>query len=137
MAADRFKQNFVQRQLRGLMAALVVEFILGVTLTTLINYDPNKHSAVQTTFLVLHIIVAIGILIGAITRFVFSIRSHTLQGASTVGLISVLVAFAGGGVAAGNGNNLAVFLMALGFVIAFISYGYSIGQISQQRQKPV
>lgn len=37
---------------RGLVFALTIEFILGVILTTLLNYDPAKHSFAQNAVLI-------------------------------------------------------------------------------------
>jgi hypothetical protein len=119
--------TFTRRQLMGLMTALAVEFILGITLTSLINYQPNKHSTVQNVFLVLHIIVALGILIGSIMRTVFAYKWKWLRVPSTIGLVSVLGALFAGSSAANNANNVGVFLMALFFLIAFAVYGYSMG----------
>ena len=112
-----------------MMALLVLEFILGITLTTIINYDPNKHSAVQTDFLIAHVVIGVGLLAGAIARLVVAIRTKFLLAPSVIGLGSIIAAFAAGVVAANSGSGIAVFLMALFFLAAFISYGYSLGKV--------
>ena len=117
------------RQIRGVMAFLVLEFVLGITLTTIINYNPNNHSAVQTGFVIAHIIVGVGLLAGAIARLAVSLRTKFLQIPSIIGFGSVIAAFAAGVVAANSGSGVAVFLMALFFLVAFISYGYSLGKV--------
>ncbi|MDB5161227.1 MAG: hypothetical protein JWO96_607 [Candidatus Saccharibacteria bacterium] len=124
------REVITRRQVRGLMAALAVQFVLGVALTTLISYSPDKHSGVQTTFLVLHIIVAIGILIGVTIRLVLAVRWHSLQIPSAIGLLASLGAFVCGVIATKSGNDVAVFLMAIGFIIAFAAYGYSLGKLT-------
>jgi hypothetical protein len=126
------RKVMTRRQVRGLMAGLAVQFVLGVSLTTLVNYNPDKHSTAQTALLVLHIIVAIGILIGVTVRFVLAMRWHSLQIPSAIGLLASLAAFACGVVATKNGNAVAVFLMAIGFLIAFAAYGYSLGKITSR-----
>jgi uncharacterized protein YacL len=126
---------FTRRQLMGLMAALAIEFILGITLTTLINYQPNKHSTVQNVFLVLHIIVALGILIGSIVRVILAYKWRWLRVPSAVGILSVLGALFAGSAAANSGNNVGVFLMALFFLFAFAVYGYSIGEVRTMTAK--
>lgn len=117
------------------MAALAIEFILGITLTTLINYQPNKHSTVQNVFLGLHIVVALGILIGSIMRLILAYRWQWLRIPSAIGLLSVLGALFAGSAAADNGSNIGVFLMALFFLIAFAVYGYSMGAVNTMTAK--
>ncbi len=114
------------RQLKGLIISLAIEFILGVILTTLVNYDSSKHSAAQTGFLVAHVVVAVGIIVGAIIQTVMSIKWHALRAASSIGLLSSVGAFASGEAAAKNGSDIAVFVMAMCFITAFICYGYSL-----------
>jgi hypothetical protein len=115
-----------RRQLIGLLSVLALEFIFGVILTTLINFDPTKQSTVQTVFIVIHIIIGLGITIGALIQLVVSLKNRYLRGASTVGLISVLGAMTTGSIAARDSANTAVFLMALFFLIAFAAYGYGL-----------
>lgn len=124
-----------RRQLMGLMAALAIEFILGITLTTLINYQPHKHSTVQNVFLVLHIIVALGILIGSIARVALAYKWRWLRVPSTIGVVSVLGALFAGSTAANSGNDVGVFLMALFFLFAFAVYGYSMGEVNAMSAK--
>ncbi len=114
------------RQLKGLVIALGIEFILGVILTTLVSYDSSKHSAVQTGFLVAHVVVAIGIIVGAIIQVVMSIKWRTLRAAASIGLLGAVGAFGSGEAAVKNGSNVAVFVMAMCFIVAFICYGYSL-----------
>lgn len=117
---------------------LSLQFILGVTLTTLINYDPNKHSGIQTAFLVLHIAVALGLLAVSIARVITSIKWHYLVISSVIGFLSIVDAMISGSIAASNGSDIAVFLMSMGFLAAFAAYGYSMGQISRlsRRKRP-
>lgn len=114
-----------KKQHIALLSALTIEFILGVCLTTVVDYDPSKHSTVQTAVLVSHIVVAIGLLVGAGMRLLLAVRWQALRMPAVVGLLSILVGFASGGAAADSGAALAVLLMALFFMIAFVAYGYS------------
>lgn len=124
-----------RRQLMGLMAALAIEFILGITLATLINYQPNKHNTVQNVFLGLHIVVALGILIGGIMRVILAYRWRWLRVPSAIGLLSILGALFAGSAAANSGSTVGVFLMALFFLIAFATYGYSMGAVNTMTAK--
>lgn len=121
-----------RRGLFGLMGALILDAILGIALSTLINFDPSKHSAVQDIFLGLHMVIAVGIIIGGIVQLVVSIRTHMLRLSITIGFLSSLVAFVAGGISADKGNNVAVFVMAVCFIIALAAYGYSQTQLSNR-----
>lgn len=116
----------VRVQLKGLLAVLSVEYILGVALTTIISYDPAKPTTVQTIFLVSHIVLAIGILAGAIVQVVLALRRHRLLMLSTVGILSVVSCLISGSLAARGGSDIAVFLMAIFFFVAMLCYGRSL-----------
>ncbi|MBU6389551.1 hypothetical protein KGQ71_03475 [Patescibacteria group bacterium] len=124
-------QTWRQRTL-GLMGALMLDAILGIALTTVINFDPSKPSTVQDVFLVLHILIAVGIIVGGIIQLVLSIRKRVLRLPITIGFISSLLAFGAGGISADNGNSVAVFIMAVCFIIALAAYGYSQTQLSNR-----
>jgi hypothetical protein len=134
-ALNQKQVAITRRQLMGLMAALAIEFVLGITLASLINYQPNKHSTVQNIFLGLHIVVALGILIGGVIRVILAYRWRWLRLPSIIGLLSILGALFAGSAAANSGSNVGVFLMALFFLIAFASYGYSMGTASAMTAK--
>lgn len=123
---EETKYVLTKRQLFGLMNALTVEFILGVLLTTVLAYDPTKPNALQTTILVLHIIVGIGIIIGSIMRLVMAIRWHLLLPQAIIGIIGAFAAFGSGMEAARSGDDIAVLFMALGFIVALLAYGHSL-----------
>jgi len=114
--------TITMRQLTGLLVSLTIAYILGVILTTVVNYDPSKHSTLQSTFLIAHIVVALGVLIGAIIRFVLSLRWKSLRVLSGIGHVSVVGCFGSGDEASKNGSNIAVLFMALFFIIAVICY---------------
>jgi hypothetical protein len=126
--------SITRRQLTGLLAALTIDYLLGVTLTTVISYDPNKHSTTQNIFLGAHILVAAGILIGAVVRLVMSIKWQSMQLLSGIGLVSVLISLAAGDYAAQKGSNLAVLLMAIFFIVAMLTYGFSFTKIYKNSQ---
>lgn len=116
----------------GLMGALMLDAILGIALTTVVNFDPSKHSTTQDVLLVLHILIAIAIIIGGIVQLVVSIRKQMLRLPITVGFVSSLLAFGAGGISADHSNNVAVFTMAVCFIIALAAYGYSQTQLSNK-----
>lgn len=119
------KYPITMRSLRGLISALFLEFILGVLLTTVISYDPNKHSATQTTVLVAHVVVAVGLLVGSIAHIFVARNLHVLGPKPTIGFLCIVGAFISGGAAVPHGNSLAVMCMAFFFGAAIINYGLS------------
>ena len=122
---DPKKYHMIERALRWLLIMLLVEFILGVLLTTVMNYEPNKHSVLQTTVLVIHILIGIALLVGSIAH-VFTSRSSKLLGMNPVkGVIFIMAAFIAGGISADSGNSWAVLVMALCFGAAITNYGLS------------
>lgn len=104
--------------------AIAVEFTLGIILTTLIDYDESTPNTLQTIFLTAHIIVAIGITFGATAQFISALQTKYLINASALGLLSVLGCLVAGSIAAQNGSEIAIFGMAFGFLLAFMSYGF-------------
>lgn len=119
-------------QLRILSALLTLQFLLGVILSTLIDYDPKHRTAVQIVFLVLHIVVAVFLSAASVYRLVTAFSWGFLRLHSGIGFISVLTALISGGISAANANKVAVFMMALGFLAAFGAYGYSMSAISRK-----
>jgi hypothetical protein len=120
-------------QLRLLSVLLSLQFLLGITLSTLLDYDPKHRTVVQVVFLIIHITVACLLAIMAIYRLATALFWNYLIILSSFGLLSVIMALVSGAIAAANANKVAVFLMSLGFLGAFGAYGYSMSAISRQR----
>lgn len=121
-----YNPNRFRRRLLSLMGALIADAILGVALATFINFNPSKHSSSQDAVLGLHILIAIGIIVGGIVQVVASFRAKFLRLPVSVGFLSSTVAFAAGGISADSGNDVAVFIMAVCFIIALCAYGFSM-----------
>lgn len=119
------KYRIVERAVTWLLIMLIAEFVLGTLLTTVIGYNPHKHSAVQTTILVAHIALGVGLMFGSFAHILTSRSSHLLGVKPVIGFLSIAGAFSSGVVAAKNGNNSAVLLMALFFGVGIVTYGLS------------
>jgi hypothetical protein len=117
--------HIIERALRWIIILLLVEFILGVLLTTVINFQPHKHSNLQTTVLVFHIAIGIALIGGSIAHAITSRKSRLLGLKPIKGIIFILTAFIAGGISTDNGNSWAVLIMALGFGAAITNYGLS------------
>lgn len=115
----------IEKQIRHLIIMLLVAFVLGVFLTTVIAYDPTKHSTVQTVFLVAHILVAVDLLVTAFVHVLKSRKTHILGVKPIAGLVCIFGAFGSGSVAAQNSSDVSVLVMSLFFVAALVIYGLS------------
>jgi hypothetical protein len=130
---DSAKQlTFEKRQITALNIVLVVEFLLGVTLTWLVNFTPGKHGAMQASFLVAHIVIGAALVIAGLARVVTSLRWHRLQIPSVLGLLCLIGAFASGGSAADSDSGTAVFLMDIFFLAALAAYAWSLAVVRQR-----
>lgn len=121
--------NKTKKQLRELVATLTLEFVLGVILTTVVDFDPSKTSTVQTIILVSHILLGVYILVIAVLRLAKAYKLSALIVESWVGLISIIVALSSGGMAAQNGDSVATMIMAFSFVVALLAYGKSLQRL--------
>lgn len=122
--SEATESHIIERISRGLVIGLVVQFILGFLLTTVVNYNPSRTTAMQETVLVLHIIVAIALAPGAVTLVAITRRQRQFLWPSLVGAASVAAAYIAGLVAAHDTNDVAVLIMGLGALAAVLSYGF-------------
>lgn len=119
------KYQVVERAVKWLIIMLLAEFVLGTLLTTVIGFTPDKHSAMQNTVLIAHIILGVVLIVGSLAHIFTSRSSHLLGIKPFLGFLFIIGAFASGSEAAKNGNNVAVLIMALCFGAAIVTYGLS------------
>jgi len=103
----------------------MLEFVLGVVLTTVIAYDPTNPTTLQTSLLVAHMLVGAALFFGSLVHVFTSRDAHILGPRPLIGFVCILGAFIAGGIAAGTGSDVAVLLMALFFGGAISLYGTS------------
>lgn len=115
----------LQKRLRGLLNMLLVQFVLGITLVTLVSFDgegkpPLKHLIV----LGIHVIFALGILAAAIMLAVTGRRAGgEAKSKSMWGLLAVGLSFAGGLVTVLTPwHEFGSFVMGLSFMLALSVY---------------
>jgi len=123
MKTDNYR--IIERALKWIIVMLLAEFVLGVLLTTVIDFQPHKQSVLQTTVLVSHIIIGIALIAGSTAHAITSRKSHLLGLKPFKGIVFILTAFIAGGISVDNGNSWAVLIMALGFGAAITNYGLS------------
>jgi hypothetical protein len=119
------KYPVIERAVRWLLVMLLAEFVLGTLLTTVIAYDPTSPNAVQTGFLVAHILIGVGLLFGSFAHILTSRSAHLLGPKPIIGFLCIIGAFAFGSAAARDGSDIAVLAMTLLFGAAIVTYGLS------------
>ena len=115
-----------KKQLGELVAVLTLQFILGVLLTTVIEFEPDASSLSQKIVLIAHMFLGGYLLVIAAIRIIRSYQWKSLIAESWIGLFAIVVAFGAGSISAQNGNEWAALIMSLGFVVAFLAYGKSL-----------
>jgi hypothetical protein len=146
------KRTFRQQSI-ALLNMLALQFILGMILNLFVNL-PSKHPGQSGNYFVrsahsfgwaitlgggialfLHVLVAIGLLVGSIAFTVLAIKKRDTfwVWVSTVALLGILAAFSNGLSFLDFNHNLNSFIMAMGYILATISY---VTGIFQPQQKP-
>ena len=133
------KERMMAMRLRGMMAALVIEFITGVTLGTFWAYDPTvtTQSRAVSIILGIHILLAIGLIIGSITALFGAIKTKAAKLKTILlGFICILGAAVSGSVVVNTSHqNLGIFLMAMFFLAALLIYGRWLGEVMNTLKK--
>lgn len=114
-----------ERSLQRLQGMLITEFVLGVILTTVLDYNPEEPNTLQTIVLAAHIFVGVGLIIASIVHLVAARKEKLLGAKPWIGLFLILGANGAGSVAAQSGDDTAVLTMALCFIGALAVYGRS------------
>jgi uncharacterized membrane protein YhaH (DUF805 family) len=120
-------------QTLGLLTMLGIQFILGIVLNLFVKLPENATlgSAIKHgggVVLVLHILVAIGLLIGSLTLAFrsYAERSRSWIIASIIGALGVIAALTNGFAFVNNDNDVNSFVMALGFIVAASAYSTAL-----------
>lgn len=109
---------------------LSIQYILGIGINLFVKF-PDSGSAKDywdfansQLLVVTHIIVAVLLSIGSITLLIRSIRNKNQKFIliSGIGLVSILVAGFSGSKYVPTQNDIYSFIMAIGFITAFLSY---------------
>jgi hypothetical protein len=125
-------------KLRGqsiaLLSMLGIQFILGMILNLFIKL-PKDSSGLGTAIkhgggivLVLHILIAVGLLIGSITLIARAFSSKNRYGiiASITGAIGIIAALTNGFAFIGSDSDVNSFIMAIGFMLAVTAYSVTL-----------
>ncbi len=113
---------------------LVIQFILGMLTNLFVHFPDTTHleelwAFARSQILVdAHIVVAILLLGSAIAFVIRAARAkyHNWIVSSAAGLIGIIIAFMGGVTFTSTQNDIYSLVMALGFMTAFIAYGWGL-----------
>ena len=110
----------------GLVAMLAVEFLLGTYLAMFVEMPAN--GAIETlpldglVVIILHILIGLALIVLGIRMVLVAVKSKATRGMVLAGiaLIGILMAFIGGALFTGNGDEVMSFVMASGTFLALM-----------------
>ncbi len=113
----------LRRRSREALFALGAQFLLGMAVNLIGEPSGTFANVVDTIFLILHILIAIG-LVAVSVRLLLAARKAALgQRLALWGLVVIIVTFLAGVGAVISGNEWASYVMAAGFLAAAALYG--------------
>jgi hypothetical protein len=122
----------LRSQSLGLLTMLSIQFILGMVLNLFVELPKNasvgsilSHGGVV---LVLHILVAVGLLLGSLALIFRASTAHSKSWliASIIGALGVFVALTNGLAFIFNDDDVTSFIMALSFIVAATAYSTTL-----------
>jgi hypothetical protein len=129
----------LERQLQGMLGGLSAQFLLGLALATIADYNSSTHignHAVHQIILLLHMLIALGLIVGSI-GVVRAVRRQVPKfgGLALTGLVAILVATVSGLVRLFVDGEWLTFLMGAGFVLAVGAHGQLLGDVLKQHKQ--
>ncbi|MGH7203495.1 MAG: hypothetical protein ACREHC_03570 [Candidatus Levyibacteriota bacterium] len=127
-------KNAFSKHALGLIGMLSLQFLLGMFANLFIEF-PEKASEKQLWAftwtqipLDLHIIIGLGLLIGAVVLFIKAIRQKNRQWliASSIGGVAIVVADYTGASFISSQSDSYSFAMAVSFIVALLAYGWGV-----------
>ncbi len=120
-------QAALSMRARGLVMGLAVEFLLGmaVNLIGLPEETTGFAKTATTIILGLHVLIGIGLLVGAIFMVRIALTGvPELGGMAWAGLALIVITFLAGVLTLVMHSDWWSYLMAVGFIAAFLLYGF-------------
>lgn len=123
-------KNSLRFQAVGVIVALTLQFILGMVANLFVRFPENGSPQQFWKFawsqlpVAVHIIIGFALLLGSLTLVIRSFikKDSIWKIVSTIGFLSILIAVYGGVSFIPSQKDTFSFLMALGFIAAFLSY---------------
>lgn len=126
--------SFLMFRTRAILGMLVAQFLLGMSVNLIGNPHSSVSQAVEGIFLILHVLLAVGL----VTVAIFTVRTAFKLGGqwprlTRIGASGIGLAFIGGiGTMASHGaiSNWLSYLMSIGFILAFAGYSFVYAKLS-------
>lgn len=130
--SNKLKKNFI-----GMHSGLALQFVAGLVLATLADYNPDatEQSMAHNVFLGIHTVLGFLLLIGATQILVRTTKrpGRRWTAIGWIGLGNIITALASGVlVIVGPWHEFFAFTMGLGFIAALMVYAYGLYYIREQ-----
>jgi len=137
-AREAENSTVIEKGLQGMLSGLSLQFVLGLALATIAAYDSDTHvgnRALYQLFLLLHILVGLGLLVGS-TVLIVTVRARApkLTGRAVIGLCAILVSVVTGLARMSVNGEWLTFLMGAGFIAALSLYGQMLVEALRHKE---
>jgi hypothetical protein len=127
------KPRLFEREVVGVNAALVVQFLLGMYLNMYVEFPKNGPAAAwafaRSSFAVMtHIILGTLLLVGGIALLVRAIRAKNRHWTivASIAVFGMLMSWSGGERFITTQNDVASYFMAVGFLISLLGFNWGL-----------
>jgi protein-S-isoprenylcysteine O-methyltransferase Ste14 len=122
-AAGPTPAEALRRRSREALSALALQFLLGMAANLIGEPKGTFAIVVDTIIVILHIIVAIGLVVVSIRVLLAARAAGVGQRLAVWGIVVIVITFLAGVGTMVTGNEWASYLMAVGFLVAAALYG--------------
>ena len=122
-AAGPTPAEALRRRSREALSALALQFLLGMAANLIGEPKGTFAIVVDTIIVILHIVVAIGLVVVSIRVLLAARAAGVGQRLAVWGIVVIVITFLAGVGTMVTGNDWASYLMAVGFLVAAALYG--------------
>ena len=122
-AAGPTPAEALRRRSREALSALALQFLLGMAANLIGEPKGTFAIVVDTIIVILHIVVAIGLVVVSIRVLLAARAAGVGQRLAVWGIVVIVITFLAGVGTMVTGNEWASYLMAVGFLVAAALYG--------------
>lgn len=132
--APTIPSSKLRTQAFGLLTGLSLQFLLGMYAALFVQFPENAHEGQLWKFawtqvpIAAHIIIGLGLLIGAIGLLIRSIKQKNKKWSITasIGAIAILIAIMSGARFIPTQQNILSYVMSIAFILAMLIYSWGI-----------